>query len=299
MTCSSSSTTPITTIAAPEKRVTASAAAGLVPSIRRAPVPTPVYTTAQLATWTSPSSTISSTWDRIDRQILAVLQADGRLTVTELAERVGLSVSPCHRRLRTLGGPEPSPVTARSWTYGSTRGAAPPDCAAALGLTFQALVFVTMRGADRETLNAFKTAVEAVPNVVRADRLFGDPDYLLRVLTADLSAFQRLYDDQLSTLPGVQPLTSTWSSRSAARWRSSNAARRRRRRCSSVRCLLTIGTVRWWDARGPGWRGQLPAPAASARRRRCRVRRALARCPDEVRVAALMPRSRSLGGRVA
>jgi DNA-binding Lrp family transcriptional regulator len=135
--------------------------------------------------------------DRINRQILAELQADGRLTITELAERVGLSVSPCHRRLRTLE---------RS---GAIAGYRAELDAAALGLAFEALVFVTMRGADRETLDAFEIAVGAVPNVVRADRLFGDPDYLLRVLTADLSAFQRLYDEKLATLPGVQRLIST------------------------------------------------------------------------------------------
>ena len=135
--------------------------------------------------------------DATDRAILAVLQSDGRLTITELAERVGLSVSPCHRRLRSLE---------RS---GAIAGYRAELDAGILGLGFQALVFVTMRSADRETVAAFETAVAAVPNVVHADRLFGDPDYLLRILTADLPAFQRLYDDQLSTLPGIQRLTST------------------------------------------------------------------------------------------
>ena len=135
--------------------------------------------------------------DRVDRAILAELQSDGRLTITELAERVGLSVSPCHRRLRALE---------RS---GAIAGYRAELDAAVLGLAFEALVFVTMRGADRTTVDDFETAVAGVANVVRADRLFGDPDYLLRVLAADLTAFQELYDEQLSTLPGVQRLTST------------------------------------------------------------------------------------------
>ena len=135
--------------------------------------------------------------DTIDRKILALLQEDGRLTVTELAQRVGLSVSPCHRRLRELE---------RSGTIRGYRALVDPT---AVGLTFQALVFVTMRQEDRDTLLGFEAAVAAVPNVVQAQRLFGDPDYLLRIVTADLAAYQRLEDDTLSALPGVQRLNST------------------------------------------------------------------------------------------
>lgn len=135
--------------------------------------------------------------DAIDRKILAVLQEEGRLTITELAGRVGLSVSPCHRRLRELE---------RSGAILGYRALVDP---AALGLGFEALVFVTMRQEDRTTLLGFEAAVAAVPDVVAAQRLFGDPDYLLRIVTADLGAYQRLEDDVLSALPGVQRLTST------------------------------------------------------------------------------------------
>ena len=135
--------------------------------------------------------------DAVDRKILAVLQEDGRLTVTELAGRVGLSVSPCHRRLRELE---------RS---GAIRGYRAVVDAHALGLPFEALVFVTMGREDRDTLLAFEAAVAAIPHVVQAQRLFGDPDYLLRIVTADLAAYQRLQDDKLTSLPGVQRMTST------------------------------------------------------------------------------------------
>lgn len=135
--------------------------------------------------------------DAVDRQILAELQHDGRLTLTELAERVRLSVSPCHRRLRALE---------RDGIIGGYR--AQLD-AHAVGLTFEALVFVMMREATREAITAFETAVADLDHVVLAQRLFGDPDYLLRVVARDLTDFQRLYDEQLSTLPGVQRLTST------------------------------------------------------------------------------------------
>jgi DNA-binding Lrp family transcriptional regulator len=135
--------------------------------------------------------------DVLDRKILAVLQEDGRLTVTELAARVGLSVSPCHRRLRELE---------RS---GAIRGYRAVVDGEALGLAFEALVFVTMRQEDRETLLAFEEGLAGIPNVVHAERLFGDPDYLLRVVTSDLTAYQRLQDDRLTALPGVQRMTST------------------------------------------------------------------------------------------
>jgi DNA-binding Lrp family transcriptional regulator len=135
--------------------------------------------------------------DVVDRKILALLQGDGRLTVTDLAARVGLSVSPCHRRVRELE---------RS---GAIRGYRAIVDAGALGLSFEALVFVTMRREDRETLLAFEDGLASIPNVVQAERLFGDPDYLLRVVTADLAAYQRLQDEKLTALPGVQRMTST------------------------------------------------------------------------------------------
>ncbi|WP_433506720.1 Lrp/AsnC ligand binding domain-containing protein [Pseudonocardia halophobica] len=66
-----------------------------------------------------------------------------------------------------------------------------------------------MRDSDRDTLDAFEDTVSALSHVQQAQRLFGTPDYLLRVLTRDLAAFQRLYDDELARLPGVQKLSST------------------------------------------------------------------------------------------
>jgi DNA-binding Lrp family transcriptional regulator len=135
--------------------------------------------------------------DDVDRRMLAELQRDGRQTLTELAERVRLSVSPCHRRLRALE---------RSGAITGYHARLDPG---ALGLAFEALVFVTMRYEDRETIAAFEGQVAGIPHVLSAQRLFGDPDYLLRVLTRDLPAYQQLYDERLATLPGVLRLNST------------------------------------------------------------------------------------------
>lgn len=135
--------------------------------------------------------------DRLDRKILAELQSDGRLSLTDLAARVGLTVSPTHRRVRDLE---------QSGAITGYRAVVEPR---ELGLGFEALVFVTMKQEDRATLLGFEEAVAEIPNVLQAQRLFGDPDYLLRVRTTDLDAYARLEDDVLSTLPGVQRLNST------------------------------------------------------------------------------------------
>ncbi|MFJ3637620.1 Lrp/AsnC family transcriptional regulator [Streptomyces sp. NPDC090112] len=135
--------------------------------------------------------------DALDRKILTELQLDGRLTITELAARVKLSVSPCHRRLRDLE------------REGAIRGYRAVVDPAAVGLHLEALVFATLRWESPDTVTAFEEAVATVPHVLQAQRLFGEPDYLLRVATADLAAFQELYDQRLARLPGVQRLTST------------------------------------------------------------------------------------------
>jgi DNA-binding Lrp family transcriptional regulator len=135
--------------------------------------------------------------DMIDRKIIAELQAEGRLTVTELAQRVGLSVAPCHRRLRELE------------RTGAIRGYRAVVDPAAIGLGFEVLVQVTMDREDATTVAEFERGLAEIPEVRRAERLFGDPDYLLRVATADIAAYQTLRDERLATLPGVGRLTST------------------------------------------------------------------------------------------
>ncbi|MEU3645641.1 DNA-binding transcriptional regulator, Lrp family [Lentzea waywayandensis] len=132
--------------------------------------------------------------DAVDRKILAELQRDGRITVTDLAQRVQLSISRCQRRLRELE------------RDGVIHGYRAVVDAAALGFGFEALVFAKLR---LDTMDDFDRALVDVPNVVEAQRLFGSPDYLLRVVTADLASYQRLYEETLAKLPGVRGLTST------------------------------------------------------------------------------------------
>ncbi|MCA1360904.1 Lrp/AsnC family transcriptional regulator [Bradyrhizobium sp. IC3069] len=135
--------------------------------------------------------------DAIDRKILAILQREGRISATDLAERVGLSLSPCHRRLRALE--EAGVIT-------DYRASVEPS---KLGLGFAAIVYATLREGSRENVLAFEKALLGVPEIVQAQRLFGEPDYMLHVVSKDLATFQRLYDDSLLALPHVMRLNST------------------------------------------------------------------------------------------
>jgi DNA-binding Lrp family transcriptional regulator len=135
--------------------------------------------------------------DVIDRQIVTELQQHGRLTVAELAERVKLTAAPCSRRLRELE------------RAGVIIGYRAVIDRAAVGLGFEALVQVTMAKEDAATIAAFEAALLEVPQIRHAERLFGDPDYLLRVVTADIDDYANLRDEKIATLPGVGRITST------------------------------------------------------------------------------------------
>ena len=135
--------------------------------------------------------------DKIDREIISLLREDGRISVTDLATRVRLSVSTCHRRLKEL---ESSGVIL------GYRAEVDP---AKLGLSFEAVVLVTMGRTDQSTVAAFEKAVVEQEAIVSAERMFWETDYMLRTLTRDLAGYQELYDTVLGTLPGVERLTST------------------------------------------------------------------------------------------
>ena len=135
--------------------------------------------------------------DDIDRRILAELQVDGRLTVTELADRVRLTPAPCHRRLRELE---------RTGVITGYRAVLDP---AAVGLGFEALVSATLERGDADTVAAFEGALAEVPQIRHAERLFGEPDYLLRVVATNLNDYAALRDHTLATMPGIQRITST------------------------------------------------------------------------------------------
>ncbi|WP_055568294.1 Lrp/AsnC family transcriptional regulator [Streptomyces atriruber] len=133
--------------------------------------------------------------DEIDRNILRELQNDGRLTNQELAARVGLSASPCMRRVRQLE------------LDGVIRGYRAVVAPEAVGRGFEVLVSIEVRR-DRETVEAFEAALQDVPDVIEAYRLFGSPGCLLRIAVADLAAYERLWIERLTTLAGVTEVNS-------------------------------------------------------------------------------------------
>lgn len=129
--------------------------------------------------------------DQIDASILRELQTGGRLTNQELAERIGLSPSPCLRRVRALE------------TAGVIRGYRARLDAASIGAGFEAFVSAELIRQDEQSIVAFEQAVLAIPAVVEARRMIGNPDYLMRVVAADLADYERLYTEVLARLPGV------------------------------------------------------------------------------------------------
>lgn len=135
--------------------------------------------------------------DALDKEIISLLQDDGRATMTAIASRVGLSLSACHRRFRELE------------SAGIIRGFRLELDNAALGLTFESLVFVSIAAGNHDSVAEFEDAVGKVPSILRVQRLFGEPDYQLHVVSSSVQDFQRLYDEVLTKLPGVHRLTST------------------------------------------------------------------------------------------
>lgn len=130
--------------------------------------------------------------DEIDAVILRELQADGRLSNQDLAARVGLSPSPCLRRVRALE---------RAGVITGYRAVLDP---AAVGRGFEVFVSAVLLRAEAGAIERFEHALLAIGEVIEARRMIGTPDYLLRVVVADLAAYERLYSARLATLPGVE-----------------------------------------------------------------------------------------------
>lgn len=132
--------------------------------------------------------------DLIDRRILRELQVNGRLTNNELADRVGLSPSPCLRRVRALE------------TAGVIKGYAALLDPVQLGLSTSVFVRVWLRGQDDETVQRFNVSILALPEVVECEMMAGDCDFLMRVVTRDLDAYRRFQAEKLAKIDGVQSL---------------------------------------------------------------------------------------------
>ena len=136
--------------------------------------------------------------DDIDRRIIATLQSEGRLPIVDLAARVGLSPTPCQRRVKRL---EEEGVIERYAALVS-----PP----ALGLALQALVQVTLDDHSEKTVEAFEAAIRARPEVVACYAVTGDMDVLLHILAPDLANFSDFAMKALLRMPGVRGTRSSF-----------------------------------------------------------------------------------------
>lgn len=137
--------------------------------------------------------------DAIDRRILAALQRDGRLTNADLADAVGLSPSPCLRRVKLL---EKAGVIAG---YHATLDRK------AIGLGLTIFVGIKVERHHDEEARAFREAVAALDEVVSCHLVSGEADFLLQVVVADLAAYERFLLGTLLKLPGVSDIRSNFA----------------------------------------------------------------------------------------
>jgi Lrp/AsnC family leucine-responsive transcriptional regulator len=130
--------------------------------------------------------------DRIDRRILAELQADGRLSIVELARRVNLTKTPCAERVRRLE---------REGVIEGYQARLNPK---ALGADHVAFVQVSMTSTTEDALERFNKAVRRLSEVQSCHMIAGGFDYLLKVRTADITEYRHVLGEKISQLPGVQ-----------------------------------------------------------------------------------------------
>ncbi|MDN3546054.1 Lrp/AsnC family transcriptional regulator [Kinneretia asaccharophila] len=141
--------------------------------------------------------------DRFDRQILEILQREGRLPNQELAERIGLSPSPCLRRVRALE------------EAGLISGYRATVDARNLGLTLTALVHISMDVHTPERFATFEAAVGLLPEVLECLLITGqEADYQLKVAVRDMDHYQALLLGHLTRIPGVTGVHSSFVLRS-------------------------------------------------------------------------------------
>ena len=137
--------------------------------------------------------------DAIDRRIIAAVQADGRITANDLAARVGLSPSPCARRLRLL---EES---------GVIKGYTAVIDQKKVGLPISAFASIKLERQREEDLDRFAKAVARWPEVADCYLMTGQRDYLMRIVVRDLEAYESFLKDKLTRLDGVASIETSFA----------------------------------------------------------------------------------------
>jgi Lrp/AsnC family leucine-responsive transcriptional regulator len=135
--------------------------------------------------------------DRIDAKILQLLSQDGRMSWRDLADRIGLSLTPTLRRIRRLE------------SEGLISGYSARIDEQRLGYGITMYVLVTLERQTEETLKVFERRIADVPEVMSCYLMTGDADYILRIVVADLQSYQRFMLDILTRIPGVSRIQSS------------------------------------------------------------------------------------------
>jgi Lrp/AsnC family leucine-responsive transcriptional regulator len=138
-------------------------------------------------------------FDDIDRRILALLQEDARLTVQEIADRVGLSSSPCHRRMRQL---EERGVIVKTIAMVDQK---------AVGLPVSVFVSIKLERQKEKDLEKFARAISGWREVLECYLMTGPRDYLLRVVVPDLAAYEQFLKQKLTRLDGISSIESSFA----------------------------------------------------------------------------------------
>ena len=141
----------------------------------------------------------SEAFDEIDRKILAVLQADGRISLADLSAKVGLSPSPCLRRIRIL---ERDGIIAR-YVAVLDQGK--------VGLPVSVFVSIKLESQREQALERFNKAIAKWPEVLECYLMTGPRDYLLRIVVADLSAYERFLKQKLTRVDGIASIESSFA----------------------------------------------------------------------------------------
>ncbi|MFN3468986.1 MAG: Lrp/AsnC family transcriptional regulator [Novosphingobium sp.] len=139
--------------------------------------------------------------DRADLALLLALQDDSSLSIAELAEKVALSPSACHRRIKAL---EQDGVIAGYGARLEPRR---------LGLTVEVFVEITLTSQSREAMDRFERSVGDFDDILECHLMSGTADYLLRVAASDLDHYDRIHRECLARLPGVSSMRSSFSLR--------------------------------------------------------------------------------------
>ncbi len=151
-------------------------------------------------------NTMPNKLDRIDRRILELLQRDARISVAELADQVGLSPTPCGRRIRQL---EESGLIERQVVLLDQKKA---------GLPMTVLVQISLEKQTKDKLQSFEEEIASLPEVMECFLITGSAvDYMLKVVTADLDHYQQLLLDKLTAMPGISSIISNFVMRQPVR----------------------------------------------------------------------------------